>query len=183
LHNKLVKHLLFQTCWGNSEVKNGDLNLSLRRVTGVRKVSGHEEFEVIVPRNDLVTHSDGARFIDLLEEDGLESGVDIFSHVLNEDPLTKLDGDFEVSHESGVLGLENINSVGAEFQLSGQTLDKLACLVLRINHERPSSRFKHDQGVLNGQVVRRQVVCSPSLSHDWVLKHSEHGAAFLHFNA
>jgi hypothetical protein len=55
LTHKLVKHLLFKTVWRDGEVEDGHLHGGLWRVVRVWQRSCHEELEVLVVGDGLVS--------------------------------------------------------------------------------------------------------------------------------
>jgi hypothetical protein len=59
--------------------------------------------------------------------------------------------------------------------VSRQVLDELVGLRLRVNHERPSSRLEHDDGVFNRQVVGGKLVGSPGFGLNGVFQNLLHG--------
>jgi hypothetical protein len=71
---------------------------------------GHEELESVVPRDRLVTELQRAGLVNLLQEDGLEGGVELFTHVFNENPLSELDTELEVPQEGGIGHLDDFQA-------------------------------------------------------------------------
>jgi hypothetical protein len=135
LHNELVEHLLFKSLRGNGEVKDGDLDLSLWRVRRVGKGRGHEESEVMVVGDQFVTETERIGLINLLQKHWLPSRFQLLTDILDKDPLTKLDTDFQVSQEGGVLRLVAGQVILALLLVTGEILNEFVGLVLRVNHE------------------------------------------------
>ena len=106
LNDELVEHLLFETEWCNGEVEQGDLDLGLGGVVRVGQSRGHEELEVLVVRDLLVTDTDRATLVNLLLQDGLERWVKLLSDVLDKEPFTGLDSLFELLHKSWITHLD-----------------------------------------------------------------------------
>jgi len=162
-HDELVEHLFFEAVRGDGEVKNVDLHLGLRRVTGVRQVGHHEELEVIVVGNGLISNPERTGFVNQLRENGLPCWIELFTNILDEGPLAELNADFEVPHEGCVFGFKAVEAVRSLFGVPGQTLDEFGRLGLGINHKGPSHRLEDDDSILNGQLVAGKVVGSPGL--------------------
>lgn len=86
-----VKHLLLEAERCNGEVENGHLDLSLWLVVRVRKGSCHEESEVLVILDRLVTEFQVTTLVNLLLKDRLKRRIQGFTDVLDQEPSTELD--------------------------------------------------------------------------------------------
>ena len=78
--------------WRECEVDEGDLSGHLGGVVGVGQLGGDVELEVVVVGDDGVSQlDDGAPGLleGLLQEDGLQGGVKLLSHVLQEAGLAE----------------------------------------------------------------------------------------------
>ena len=153
LNDELVEHLLLETEGCDGEVEQGDLDLGLGGVVGVGQRRGHEELEVLVVGDLLVTDTDRTTLVNLLLKDGLERRVKLFSDVLYKEPFASLDSLFELLHKRWIAHLDVLQAHWACVDILAQILDELVGLVLRVYHERPSSRLEDNDGVLDGQIV------------------------------
>jgi hypothetical protein len=94
-----------------------------------------------------VTESKVITLIDLFEQDGLECWIKFLADVLDKTPSTKLNGHFQASKQIDITHFENIETILSS--AVAEILDEFICLALWINHERPSSRFEHDNTIFN----------------------------------
>jgi len=115
----------------------------------VRNSGSQEELEVGVPWDALVTETESAGLVNLLEQNGFKGRVELLTDVLNKEPLTELDSQLQVSKQGGVTHLAGIKTTASLFLVSGQVLDELVGLTLGVNHEWPSARLKHDNRIFD----------------------------------
>lgn len=141
----------------------------------------HEEFEVLIVGDTLVSKAELAASVNLFEKNWLKGWVELFSDVLNQDPFAKLDAELEVPEQVAIAHLEDLKARCGS--ISAKELDKLVGLVLRINHERPPPRAEHDDTVLDGQIIVWKRGCRPQLGCDRIFEKRLHCDVRKHLHA
>ena len=124
---------------------------------------------MLIVWNLLITDTNRTALVDLLLENRLERWVEFFADVFDEEPFTVLDTQFKGLHEGRVTELHGFKAVRALILLLGKVLNEPVCLVLRINHERPTTRGKSNDSIFNRQIIARKLSDCPDLRCDWVL--------------
>jgi hypothetical protein len=117
LRNELTEHLLFKTEGRNSEIKQSDLDLSLRSEMRVRNGRCHKESEIVIPSDRTFTKTQVATLVNLFEQDGLKGRIQIFRDILNQEPATESDTQFNLSEQGRVRHLDEINAVWSLVQV------------------------------------------------------------------
>lgn len=92
LTDELVEHLFLETERCDGEVENGYLHRSLGRVVGVWKRCCHQELELGIVWNCLITKTERSTLVHLLEKNWLKCWVQLFANIFDKTPLTELNG-------------------------------------------------------------------------------------------
>jgi len=144
-----VQHLILKTFFGNHEVQHGDFNANLWWVMRSWKLSGNVEPELlgVVDASVSELYLPGASLlIDLLSEKWFDKWVKGLNGVFHDDWVAEGDAVLEDSvHDLNFSGWFDRLVCWVFAHLS----DPVVTLHLRIDHEWPSVRVVHNDGVVN----------------------------------
>ena len=98
MDNKLIQHLLLETEGSDGEVEQSDLDLSFGRIVGIWESCCHEELEVLIIRDLLVTDANSSTLVNLLLENRLKRRIELLTDVFAKEPLTVLNAQLELLH-------------------------------------------------------------------------------------
>ena len=98
MDNELIQHLLLETEGSDGEVEQSDLDLSFGRIVGIRESCCHEELEVLIIRDLLVTDANSSTLVNLLLENRLKRRIELLTDVFAKEPLTVLNAQLELLH-------------------------------------------------------------------------------------
>ena len=90
-------------------------------------------------------------FEGLLQEYGLQDGIQLLSNVLQETGVAELEAVLQGAHVVGVRELDDLQLVDLL-----HVFDPLVGLALRVDHQRPAVGMLHDDGVVDGVAARRR---------------------------
>ena len=103
------------------------------------------------PSSDPAHHIPTHLFEGLLQEYGLQDGIQLLSNVLQETGVAELEAVLQGAHIVGVGELDDLQLVDLL-----HVLDPLVGLALRVDHQRPAVGMLHDDGVVNGVAACRR---------------------------
>ena len=147
-----VEQLRLQSLFLHREVYDGHLRAHLGGVVRVVQLRGEVQLEVGRVVHLLVAELDRQRvaFLDEgLAQHGLEDGVDLLLHVLNEHGVAELDGVLHAAHH-----VRHVQSHHLQTVRLLHVLDPLVALALRVDQKRPPVPARHHHAVLRGEGVR-----------------------------
>mmetsp|Transcript_66224 Transcript_66224/g.110616 ORF Transcript_66224/g.110616 Transcript_66224/m.110616 type:complete len:433 (-) Transcript_66224:1802-3100(-) len=151
--------LVLQTFGRDSEVDDGGTDLELGHVVGVRQFGGDEELEVGVVVHVGVAQADQeppTGLEDLLGQNGVQGGIQLLPHVLQQHRNAHPDAVLERPEDIGVVQFDDLQALVAI-----HVLDPLIGLALRIDHEAPPPSAALNGPILDGDVVQRQPLDTP----------------------
>ena len=154
-----AEELVLEALLRDGEVEQRHLDGRLGRVVRVGQLGRHVVLEVVVVRDGVVAdlHDDVAALLErLLEQDGLERGVEVLEHVLHDDGLAEAHRVLERAQELLVGRLARLHA-----RLGLHVLDPLVGLPLRVDAERPAEGRREDDAVLRREAVGGQAVDLP----------------------
>ena len=84
-------------------------------------------------------------FESLLQQDGVQQGIQLLCHILQQAGVAKLQAVFQRPHIVGVRELDNLQFIDLL-----HVFDPLVGLTLRVNHQWPAVGVFHNDSVVNG---------------------------------
>lgn len=110
-------------------------------------------------------------FDNFLQKNRFQRRIQLVSNSFQKYPFTKLDGKLNSSHKCRFCGFNNIETL---FVLSSQIFDEFICLILRVNHQRPSSGLVNNDTIFSRCVIFWKTWNIPCLDHDRNSKERSH---------
>mmetsp|Transcript_14307 Transcript_14307/g.34751 ORF Transcript_14307/g.34751 Transcript_14307/m.34751 type:complete len:352 (+) Transcript_14307:1461-2516(+) len=168
-----AEKLIAQPVQSNHKIEESHLDRSLGEVVRVTQLGGDVEAELVMVLDGAVAQAQahGAPLLeDRLEQQGLDGGVQLLAHILQQDGRAELDAVLQLADEVTVRQLHHAQAV-----LLLHVADPLVALALRVDDERPPARLAHNDGVVDGEGVVGQSVDGPVAD---LYGLAQHGAEF-----
>ena len=164
LHH-LREQLLLQPLQGDAEINNHSSNKGLGHQAGVGVVVHHVEHKFITVIHFLISNFNHLLLVfqvNLLQKQRFQEIVNLVWEILRQNDLPKPHTVFQLLYERVVIALEH------DYPVLLQVLYPLRPLILRIDQIRILTRLLHNQGVFNGNLIRRQSLGSPVLNFQFI---------------
>ena len=173
------RQLLLQPALFDREINKADLRADFGRVVGIRHSSEEVESEFRIVLDFFVSDLDDKSlhsFASVLVQHAVNSWVDIFSEIRHQHWLALVNAIFQNSEEISALliSYEQLLPVLRILHL----LHPHLCLVLRIDHERPSQALGHHHSILNREIISRKPLRGP-FAHNRPIHHELSNIKFL----
>mmetsp|Transcript_7031 Transcript_7031/g.14625 ORF Transcript_7031/g.14625 Transcript_7031/m.14625 type:complete len:318 (+) Transcript_7031:687-1640(+) len=165
------KELVLKSAEGNGEIEQTNLDADLGGVVRIRHLRSHEEPEAVVPRDGAVAdlnHFRSALLELLLQQERLQTGIQSFPDVLQQNPTPEPNTVLESPQEVLVCELDDVNTVLTHREIVAHVLDELVGLALRVDEEGIPPSLALDDTVLDTVVVGRKAGKHPRPNLDWL---------------
>jgi len=153
------EELVFEAAGCDSEVDDGGFDANFGDVVGVCEFGGEVELEVCIVGHVLVAQSQQpllALLHQLLAQNGLEGGVELFFDVLHEHDLAVADSVLEYLEEVGFAEFGDVHVA-----VLVHVLDPLVGLALRVDDERPPAAVEDENAIVGRERVSGKTVFLP----------------------
>ncbi|CAD2217243.1 hypothetical protein, conserved [Angomonas deanei] len=153
------QQLLLQTLHRDGKVNHQTLGKQLRGEAGVGQLGRQEHGVGLVVRHILAVHLDQLRLTaldDLLLQNGVEHGVHLLGHVLNNQRTTLIELLLQIVGKSPVVELHHLVLL-----LLRSLPDPNQCLTLGINHQRELVARRDHDGILHRVVIGGETLQLP----------------------
>mmetsp|Transcript_149591 Transcript_149591/g.480091 ORF Transcript_149591/g.480091 Transcript_149591/m.480091 type:complete len:394 (+) Transcript_149591:2389-3570(+) len=153
-----VQKLRRETFQGDDAVDDRRLAHDLRGVLRIAQLRGHHQGKVVAPLERVVSQSDHLLPVHedvALLEHGVDHGVELLVEVLEEEGLAVLNRKLQ---ELDVLVVERLDR---QARLLLLLLDPADDLHLRVHAQRPARGLRHEDAVLDAELVAGQAVAAP----------------------